>query len=608
MSVSIRSCPGCDSLILADTFQCPDCGHVFDEEKAGKLAGDTALASAEMEEPCPDCGHSVRAGLVRCPDCGRFMREDIAKKFEDLQSTPQKVIYSDDPNREDYLPPRADNDQSGPLIMDAEDDGFELGDGAAQVASGGGADASDDGFELGMGTNSAPAAPQPTTPEPAAAEDSATEAAPTTDAPKEATDGEKPEDTTDASGEKAADADKSDSSEAAEKKDSGAAPAKVDADADSLLDIARQDEKESTRRRKQRRRQDKANRVLIPCGCGAWMRVRKHQMGKTVRCRKCGMMLPVPQLLRKKSDGEEKKEVIKLATMQDVDFVPVDPGNLRLKAGSVAGAAAPVDIILSEDGIAICSLTEKAKGGLFSKGKDSPADEKRNEIETYTQAGHSISGVPAAKTVFIPADKISELLIVQPVKQAHESMFAGVPVFGEGKIAIRVPASGSGSEQQFLSMGLTDFRFFGAQMKRLFDVVDFGKEQGVPLEDKKTASKCHYSGMILNALAETEYHEADPHMDLTVLGRKCGACGIAVSEESRKKQKIGGASGRGLSRAKCPKCNGKFGNNSLFAFELKSTAPKFDVEEPEEDDDDSVTSAAVAVTSEEPSGDDSTES
>ena len=57
---------------------------MFDEEKAGKLAGDTSLASAEMEEPCPDCGHSVRAGLVRCPDCGRFMREDIAKKFEDL--------------------------------------------------------------------------------------------------------------------------------------------------------------------------------------------------------------------------------------------------------------------------------------------------------------------------------------------------------------------------------------------------------------------------------------------------------------------------------------------------------------------------------------------
>ena len=140
-------------------------------------------------------------------------------------------------------------------------------------------------------------------------------------------------------------------------------------------------------------------------------------------------------------------------------------------------------------------------------------------------------------------------------------------------------------------MGLTEFRFFGAQLKRLFDVADFGKDQGVPLEDKKTAAKCHYTGMILNALAETEYHEADRHMELTVLGRKCGACGIAVSEESRKKQKIGGASGRGLSRAKCPKCNGKFGNNSLYAFELKSTAPKFEADEPA-DDDDSVSEVA----------------
>ena len=71
---------------------------------------------------------------------------------------------------------------------------------------------------------------------------------------------------------------------------------------------------------------------------------------------------------------------------------------------------------------------------------------------------------------------------------------------------------------------------------------------------------------------------------MTLLGRTCGACGISVSEETRKKQKIGGASGRGLSRAKCPKCNGKFGNNSLYTFELKDTAPKLEVADASEDD------------------------
>ena len=161
-------------------------------------------------------------------------------------------------------------------------------------------------------------------------------------------------------------------------------------------------------------------------------------------------------------------------------------------------------------------------------------------------------------------------------------MFAGVPVFGEGRIALRIPA-GSGTDQQFLSFGLTDFRFFATQLAQLFDVADFGKEQGVPQDDRKTALKCHYTGLILNALADTTYYEADQHVELTLLGRKCGACGIAVCEESRKKQKIGGASGRGLSRAKCPKCNGKFGNNSLYAFEINSTAPKIEAAEDEED-------------------------
>ena len=577
MSVSIRSCPGCDSLILADTFQCPDCGHVFDEEKTNKLAGSEGLATAEMEEPCPDCGHSVRAGLVRCPDCGRFMRDDIAKKYDDLQATPQKIIYSDNVTREDYLPPRTGGDVKESLIMDAgdDDDGFELGDGTATIP-----DSSDaeDGFQLGTGAGNMPVAPK-------AGPDAATEAALTVDDPRQT------------SGDDSAPAGESNTDDAATGDDkkpeesagsTPAAPAKPDMDVDGLLDIAKQDERESSRRKSQRRRKSKENRVLIPCSCGAWMRVREHQMGKTVRCRKCSRMLPVPQLLKKKSEGksESAKADVNLPWMIDVDYVTVDPGNLRLKAGSVAGNAAPVDVILSQDGVAICTLVGKTKAGLFgSKGNaDGGADEKRKSIKTFLAGGGSISGAPSEKTVFVPADKISELLVAQPVKHAHESMFAGVPVFGEGRIAIRVPAAGKGTEQEFLSMGLTDFRFFASQLERLLGVADFGKDQGVPQEDKRSASKCHYTGMILNALTKTEYLEVDRHIEMTLLGRTCGACGISVSEETRKKQKIGGASGRGLSRAKCPKCNGKFGNNSLYTFELKNTAPKLEVPEDSEEE------------------------
>ena len=39
-----------------------------------------------------------------------------------------------------------------------------------------------------------------------------------------------------------------------------------------------------------------------------------------------------------------------------------------------------------------------------------------------------------------------------------------------------------------------------------------------------------------------------------------------VSEESRKKEKLGGAAGKGIAKAKCPKCTQKFGEITLFGI------------------------------------------
>ncbi len=578
MSVSIRTCPGCDALILADTFQCPDCAHVFDEDKARKLDGATQLANAEVEDPCAGCGHMVRAGLVRCPECHRFMRDDIAQRYDAMRSTPQKIIYSDVPKdeRTDFLPSRHNLDQA-PVVMDAaDDDGFELGGGQVTTVDG-----EDGGFELAAGVNSAGSS------QPTPAQDARTAAARTVDAPEEETNAATANETAPADEEtetKSAASTEAPAPDGATKPAADGKPA-ADLDADDLLDIAKQDEKETQKRKRQRRRKDQARSVLVPCACGAWMRVRDHQMGKVVRCRKCGAGLNVPQLLKKKADDKQEKKDVKLPWMKDCDHVTVDPGNLRLKAGSVAGNAAPVDVVLSENGIAIFSLTAKAKGSLFSKGKADSADDKRAAILEYLKNGGLIASAPSAKTIFVPADKVGELLIVQPVEHAHESMFAGVPVFGEGRVAIRIPAENKSGEQEFLSFGLTDFRFFKAHLERCFDVKEFGEKQGIPQDDKKSAHKCHYTGLILNALADTAYHEHDRHMELTLLGRKCGACGIAISEGSRKKQKIGGTSGRGIAKTKCPKCAGKFGDASLYAFELKDTAPTFDLPQDEESSD-----------------------
>ena len=45
-----------------------------------------------------------------------------------------------------------------------------------------------------------------------------------------------------------------------------------------------------------------------------------------------------------------------------------------------------------------------------------------------------------------------------------------------------------------------------------------------------------------------------------------------VSEDSRKKEKIGGKTGRGIAKAKCPKCEKKFGDISLYSLQSSSPA------------------------------------
>ena len=53
-------------------------------------------------------------------------------------------------------------------------------------------------------------------------------------------------------------------------------------------------------------------------------------------------------------------------------------------------------------------------------------------------------------------------------------------------------------------------------------------------------------------------------------GHRCTACGLVVSEESRRKEKIGGLNGKGLAKAKCPKCGGKFGTAPLYQVKQKA--------------------------------------
>jgi hypothetical protein len=70
------------------------------------------------------------------------------------------------------------------------------------------------------------------------------------------------------------------------------------------------------------------------------------------------------------------------------------------------------------------------------------------------------------------------------------------------------------------------------------------------------------------------YYQPEPNeFPLELTGWRCGQCSLVVSEDARKKEKIGGLNGKGIAKAKCPKCGGKFGSHPLYQVARPASAP-----------------------------------
>ena len=70
----------------------------------------------------------------------------------------------------------------------------------------------------------------------------------------------------------------------------------------------------------------------------------------------------------------------------------------------------------------------------------------------------------------------------------------------------------------------------------------------------------------MKELPRPDLYLADPAFDTQISGYRCGACGLIVSEDGRKKEKLGGPKGKSLAKAKCPKCGDVFGENPLYSL------------------------------------------
>jgi hypothetical protein len=564
MSVSIISCPSCKSLILSDTIQCPTCKHVMKEELADGLAADLpAVERAADEVACPDCGENVRSGLVRCWRCGGFLREDIAESYQKMLDAPQQVTLSEAPV-DDPLP-----DMTGGSFTTTDDD-FELADGLNMMTQEEHAQAQ---------AERASAAEAARTPSEiysikGKSEEAPAKAAAESKAPTPADSGIDKEPASEVAAGDAAEA------PAAPPKEE---PSPVGSAGDPLLDIALQEENEAKARQKGRRkkrasgeRQAMPGFVFVFCPNGHRIQVEDRHRGQTGRCPRCKSFFHVPGIdwdaeKRKKEQAEleQKKESAYTGWMLDMRLHQVDPTKLKLKPGSLEKDFQEVDLGYTTDKI-IVATNGKQGAGLFTGEKNKKkVDNLRAEMQDHLRLEKEILDLPAAGYRLFGKEDMEKVSIVQPAAYAHESMFAGIPVFGTGRIAVRLPVTEQDKDVKdilFVSFGLSDFRDFAKHLDEMFEVKDLGQLEGVPLEDGKSTYKCHYSDRKIESTEVTEFHTADPGIELEIVGRKCQGCGLVVSEDSRKKEKLGGANGKGIAKAKCPKCKGKFGDTTLHAI------------------------------------------
>jgi hypothetical protein len=564
MSVSIIPCPSCKSLILSDTMQCPTCKHVMKEELADGLAADLpAVERAADEVACPDCGENVRSGLVRCWRCGGFLREDIAESYQKMLDAPQQVTLSEAPV-DDPLP-----DMTGGSFTTTDDD-FELADGLNMMTQEEHAQAQ---------AERASAAEAARTPSEiysikGKSEEAPAKAAAESKAPTPADSGIDKEPASEVAAGDAAEA------PAAPPKEE---PSPVGSAGDPLLDIALQEENEAKARQKGRRkkrasgeRQAMPGFVFVFCPNGHRIQVEDRHRGQTGRCPRCKSFFHVPGIdwdaeKRKKEQAEleQKKESAYTGWMLDMRLHQVDPTKLKLKPGSLEKDFQEVDLGYTTDKI-IVATNGKQGAGLFTGEKNKKkVDDLRAEMQDHLRLEKEILDLPAAGYRLFGKEDMEKVSIVQPAAYAHESMFAGIPVFGTGRIAVRLPVTEQDKDVKdilFVSFGLSDFRDFAKHLDEMFEVKDLGQLEGVPLEDGKSTYKCHYSDRKIESTEVTEFHTADPGIELEIVGRKCQGCGLVVSEDSRKKEKLGGANGKGIAKAKCPKCKGKFGDTTLHAI------------------------------------------
>ncbi len=488
------------------------------------------------------------------------MRDDVAERYKKLVDNPQKIIFSDLPpdERTETIPPRSTRGGYA-RVVDADEDEFILQ----------GEDMAEPDFELNTGA----AAGAATAPESAQTAD--TESAPASESPAAAKPA--PETPSDDSAQKeSAPEATAEQTEQQGRTEEAASPPPGEADADDLLSIAITQEKEAGERKRERRAAMNRKRILIPCpSCGVWLRVREEQSGRSVRCRSCQTPVSVPKIKKKEKKADSKKapELV-LDWIEDLHVHLVVPTDITLKPASLEDTYQTADAVFTEDGMHLVILGgPPKKKSLFSRGSDDTLPQLRTEIRDHVKKTGELKDLPGGELYSVPSDNLSSIRLVQPIRQAHESMFAGVPVFGVGRIVVYLPVNLEDGKQLYCSMPLTLWRQFATHLKQA-EITLPAKENGVPQSEIHASPLCHYTQAKVESIRDLPYYQNDSAYELELTGYRCAACGTAVSESARAKNKLGGKAGKGIAKAKCPSCSAKFGNEPLYRISKAPESPE----------------------------------
>lgn len=599
MDVAIKDCPACGAAVLGDSTHCMACGKPLaaDAPKTvvptGGVLRDMTEAAA-TEQPCPRCGSTMPKFVIRCRDCGAFMDPAVEAAQRAKKSS---LVHGRTWTRGiEAAGGAAVSEPSAAPLPDAtesSDDDFEFSSDVPLVEEAPLADAAvgessfeagEDDFEFdGVVTEeySIADAPQEILEDPNAPVEQTYEAEPTEALAEEIAEpvGE------------AAPAAEAEATSPEQPAGTASAAHSEATGGDALLAVAMAEEAEAAKRQTLgagRRRLRKPGTAtgetfVIYCPNGHRVQVQEKHRGKTGRCPNCKAPFFVPGAPKtaapaaEASEGTESGTVAPTASntgyerwILDVKLHRVNPLKLKLKPDSLVAEYDTADIGLAKDHLLLAAVF--SGGGAFrgmSEPKKKPVT--RQAMLEFLAEGHGLEGIPVDRHAQLTAEQAPQWKLVQPVPPGEESLFADVPVFGVGRIAVRIPSASEGNERWYVSFSLSQFREFSRMLSEIFQIADFGAAAGIPLTDNMSEATCHYSEAKLRYLPDDKlpYYRADTALTLDVIGWKCQGCGIVVSEDSRKKEKIGSKSpGKSL----CPKCKRKFGDQPLHAVKATEGA------------------------------------